>query len=112
MACAVMSRASSQPIETNLPFRRARGDVRRSWPRRSRTQRRPLWQMKPRVYGLSFRPSSSTSRPSLQVAIMPHESGQSYACLLYTSDAADDLLCVDLGGRRIIKKKKKQTKTE
>ena len=30
-------------------------------------------------------------------------------CLLYTSDAADDLLCVDLGGRRIIKKKKHQT---
>ena len=29
-------------------------------------------------------------------------------CLLYTSDAADDLLCVDLGGRRIIKKKKHQ----
>ena len=29
-----------------------------------------------------------------------------WACLLYTSDAADDLLCVDLGGRRIIKKKK------
>ena len=25
-------------------------------------------------------------------------------CLLYTSDAADDLPCVDLGGRRIIKK--------
>ena len=30
-------------------------------------------------------------------------------CLLYTSDAADDLLCVDLGGRRIIKKKKSAT---
>ena len=29
------------------------------------------------------------------------------ACLLYTSDAADDLLCVDLGGRRIITKKKR-----
>ena len=27
-------------------------------------------------------------------------------CLLYTSDAADDLLCVNLGGRRIIKKQK------
>src|SRR5665213_3110614 len=27
-----------------------------------------------------------------------------WPCLLYTSDAADDLLCVDLGGRRIIKK--------
>ena len=26
-------------------------------------------------------------------------------CLLYTSDAADDLPCVDIGGRRIIKKK-------
>ena len=26
-------------------------------------------------------------------------------CLLYTSDAADDLLCVELGGCRIIKKK-------
>ena len=25
------------------------------------------------------------------------------ACLLYTSDAADDTPCVDLGGRRIIK---------
>ena len=25
-------------------------------------------------------------------------------CLLYTSDAADDLIGVDLGGRRIIKK--------
>mgnify|MGYP002681699144 CR=1 FL=1 len=32
-------------------------------------------------------------------------------CLLYTSDAADDLLCVDLGGRRIIKKKKTNNKT-
>ena len=30
-------------------------------------------------------------------------------CLLYTSDAADDLLCVDLGGRRIIKKKTNKT---
>src|SRR5665254_28653 len=31
-------------------------------------------------------------------------------CLLYTSDAADDLTRVDLGGRRIIKKKKKKKK--
>ena len=29
------------------------------------------------------------------------------ACLLYTSDAADERSSVDLGGRRIIKKKKK-----
>ena len=32
-----------------------------------------------------------------------------YACLLYTSDAADEEDSVDLGGRRIIKKKKKRT---
>ena len=31
---------------------------------------------------------------------------QYLACLLYTSDDADDLLCVDIGGRRLIKKKK------
>ena len=30
---------------------------------------------------------------------------RSLLCLLYTSDAADDSLRVDLGGRRIIKKK-------
>ena len=30
------------------------------------------------------------------------------ACLLYTSDAADERSSVDLGGRRIIKKKKQQ----
>ncbi len=29
-------------------------------------------------------------------------------CLLYTSDAADDLIGVDLGGRRIIKQKTKK----
>ena len=31
---------------------------------------------------------------------------RSLACLLYTSDAADERSSVDLGGRRIIKKKK------
>ena len=31
---------------------------------------------------------------------------QGLACLLYTSDAADERSSVDLGGRRIIKKKK------
>ena len=33
-------------------------------------------------------------------------------CLLYTSDAADDLPCVDLGGRRIIKKTKQNEKLD
>src|SRR5674536_403909 len=34
----------------------------------------------------------------------------SWGCLLYTSDAADEEDSVDLGGRRIIKKKKKTQK--
>ena len=33
-------------------------------------------------------------------------SKRSVVCLLYTSDAADERSSVDLGGRRIIKKKK------
>ena len=33
-------------------------------------------------------------------------------CLLYTSDAADDQRCGDLGGSRIIKKKNKEKKTK
>ena len=45
-------------------------------------------------------------------AFMPYvEYGDTtYACLLYTSDAADERSSVDLGGRRIIKKKKTQYK--
>src|SRR5665809_111506 len=34
----------------------------------------------------------------------PKDLRLTWTCLLYTSDAADDLLCVDLGGRRMIKK--------
>ena len=34
------------------------------------------------------------------------------SCLLYTSDAADERSSVDLGGRRIIKKKKIKKKEE
>ena len=33
-------------------------------------------------------------------------------CLLYTSDAADERSSVDLGGRRIIKKKKIKNHTD
>ena len=39
---------------------------------------------------------------SARKAIVQHYQAQ--GCLLYTSDAADDMQCVDLGGRRIIKK--------
>ena len=37
--------------------------------------------------------------------------GVNSTCLLYTSDAADERSSVDLGGRRIIKKKNKEKKT-
>ena len=36
----------------------------------------------------------------------PHQEVERRTCLLYTSDAADERSSVDLGGRRIIKKKK------
>ena len=38
---------------------------------------------------------------------VPRSEADAYRCLLYTSDAADEEDSVDLGGRRIIKKKKK-----
>ena len=44
------------------------------------------------------------SAPCVCMHIRAHQ----YSCLLYTSDAADDMQCVDLGCRRIIKKKKKK----
>ena len=37
--------------------------------------------------------------------LRPDRAGQAVLCLLYTSDAADERSSVDLGGRRIIKKK-------
>ena len=50
----------------------------------------------PAVYG-----ASAHTRPGRRERAAEH-----MGCLLYTSDAADDLLCVDLGGRRIINKKR------
>ena len=53
-----------------------------------------------------FNPASSV-KDRLAIAIIEdaERSGALKPCLLYTSDAADELLCVDLGGRRILKKK-------
>ena len=47
---------------------------------------------------LNYRDSGMTGSPENQ-----------HPCLLYTSDAADERSSVDLGGRRIIKKKTKRT---
>src|SRR5680860_898511 len=45
---------------------------------------------------------SDSALNDLAQSIKEHGIIQPLVCLLYTSDAADDLLCVDLGGRRII----------
>src|SRR5450756_2874055 len=50
-----------------------------------------------RFWALSVRHAHRNHRRQILRQSLP-------TCLLYTSDAADDLLCVDLGGRRIIKK--------
>ena len=50
----------------------------------------------------------SSEQPALEhhsdvrEALIVHDLADFYRCLLYTSDAADDSLRVDLGGRRII----------
>ena len=40
--------------------------------------------------------------PAETVAVVFQVDSTASVCLLYTSDAADDTPCVDLGGRRII----------
>ena len=52
--------------------------------------------------------AKATTLDEIFAQIQAGEAKELNLCLLYTSDAADDLLCVDFGGRRIIKKKKKK----
>ena len=51
-----------------------------------------------------IRASSRRTSASEVASVAPAE-GSPRTCLLYTSDAADERSSVDLGGRRIIKKK-------
>src|SRR5665213_696372 len=41
-----------------------------------------------------------TDKANFLTTIKQYVPAEEHVCLLYTSDAADDLLCVDLGGRR------------
>ena len=59
----------------------------------------------PELNGLEATRQIRAAHPGTEVLILTMH------CLLYTSDAADDLPCVNLGRRRIIKKKKQQTPT-
>ena len=55
------------------------------------------------------RPAARIDEQAL-VGDLDEEAGVSQVCLLYTSDAADERSSVDLGGRRIIKKKRTRLK--
>ena len=50
-------------------------------------------------------PDASTNISPWGILIAGEELHNNHHCLLYTSDAADERSSVDLGGRRIIKKK-------
>ena len=54
---------------------------------------------------LQYLKEESVSNLAYEIEKKCEEPNQVYACLLYTSDAADERSSVDLGGRRIIKKK-------
>ena len=53
------------------------------------------------VHYVPAKPGGRAPTPDILGAVLT-------ACLLYTSDAADERSSVDLGGRRIIKKKKRK----
>src|SRR5450756_1313089 len=65
----------------------------------------PLWSIAAGVAGATGLVCFYTALASGTMGVVAPISslGALVPCLLYTSDAADDLLCVDLGGRRIIK---------
>ena len=58
----------------------------------------------------SFEVSKEDEKKLLELAKNAEE--KAFTCLLYTSDAADERSSVDLGGRRIIKKKKERHSSE
>eukprot|EP00658_Telonema_sp_P-2_P037022 TRINITY_DN26669_c0_g1_i3.p2 TRINITY_DN26669_c0_g1~~TRINITY_DN26669_c0_g1_i3.p2 ORF type:complete len:101 (+),score=16.79 TRINITY_DN26669_c0_g1_i3:237-539(+) len=57
------------------------------------------------------RPTSASLGSSMKPRRVGRATKETEACLLYTSDAADEEDSVDLGGRRIIKKKKTDNRT-
>ena len=77
------------------------------WNEKNRPRR--LFSCAPLVQGQPLRrltpPAPLLPKGSLLDSATSQEVALSEPCLLYTSDAADDTPCVDLGGRRIIKKK-------
>ena len=63
----------------------------------------PHWYVTPELSAAT--PPGVQLVPSASEVPAVHEPPLHSSCLLYTSDAADERSSVDLGGRRIIKKK-------
>src|SRR5450756_846766 len=107
--CSADCRLPGRPAAAPLPRRhhqRGRATAIRQARRRGGAPDQPI-ETQP-VGLLASRPAQSVAAPADRlVGVRDRASTWAMTCLLYTSDAADDLLCVDLGGRRIIKKKKK-----
>ena len=59
-------------------------------------------------HGIDIRDPLTSKHPWYVLMELSSSRDDARACLLYTSDAADERSSVDLGGRRITKKKKKQ----
>src|SRR5665213_3006288 len=108
MAHAALQQTKHKPVErTNqIPFHRSRASSIR--PRDSSRPRTAITENKggELVDPVSAMRSGCATTPSFRPFCsakwrVASSSTVSRHCLLYTSDAADDLLCVDLGGRRI-----------
>src|SRR5428012_25721 len=70
-------------------------------------KKKTAYEIMPSLVGseMCIRDSQNGARRNLGPPLQQGVQVSTHICLLYTSDAADDLLCVALGGRRIINKK-------
>ena len=59
-----------------------------------------------RIVAEATDPEDARDIANTAAQVLVDQNREFYSCLLYTSDAADERSSVDLGGRRIIKKKK------
>ena len=83
---------------------RGLGDVYKRQGYGTLSQQVPISQPNIQDISVGFTPSDSQNQ-KVAMSRSGHPSAQALTCLLYTSDAADERSSVDLGGRRIIKKK-------
>ena len=68
-----------------------------------------VYKRQEKVHAESFEHIVDVLRSNCRIpGVVEMRREETQACLLYTSDAADERSSVDLGGRRIIKKKKQR----